>query len=419
MIVNSQTFLQQFETTETFNPEIHAQVTAICERVRREGDLALHDYNQQFDGIKVEALEVPQADIAVAYHNIDEDLRHALEHSFRRIRDYQTQIKYENQYATPELYEVYHPIERVGIYVPGGKASYPSTVLMTATLAKVAGVKNISVVTPPQQNGVAPSVLAACHIAGVDHVYQVGGAQSIAALAYGTETIPKVDKIVGPGNQYVAYAKKALYGEVGIDQIAGPSEIALIIDDTCNLEAVVYDVFAQAEHDEMARTFVISTDLALLESLESRIQQTLNGAPRHDILKVSLKDNHYLIHATDFEDSCHVMNTIAPEHASIQTVQPEAYLPHIHYVGSLFLGGYAPEAIGDYIAGPSHVLPTQRTARFQHGLSVNDFLTKHTVIHLSEATYEKTYRDAARIAQDEQLYHHQQSLEIRQRGDDA
>lgn len=171
-------------------------------------DLALHDYNQQFDGIKVEALEVPQADIAAAYHNIDEDLRHALEHSFRRIRDYQTQIKYENQYATPELYEVYHPIERVGIYVPGGKASYPSTVLMTATLAKVAGVKNISVVTPPQQNGVAPSVLAACHIAGVDHVYQVGGAQSIAALAYGTETIPKVDKIVGPGNQYVAYAKK-------------------------------------------------------------------------------------------------------------------------------------------------------------------------------------------------------------------
>lgn len=239
------------------------------------------------------------------------------------------------------------------------------------------------------------------------------------ALAYGTETIPKVDKIVGPGNQYVAYAKKALYGEVGIDQIAGPSEIALIIDDTCNLEAVVYDVFAQAEHDEMARTFVISTDLALLESLESRIQQTLNGAPRHDILKVSLKDNHYLIHATDFEDSCHVMNTIAPEHASIQTAQPENYLPHIHYVGSLFLGGYAPEAIGDYIAGPSHVLPTQRTARFQHGLSVNDFLTKHTVIHLSEATYEKTYRDAARIAQDEQLYHHQKSLEIRQRGDNA
>ncbi|HDG4512186.1 TPA: histidinol dehydrogenase, partial [Staphylococcus pseudintermedius] len=303
--------------------------------------------------------------------------------------------------------------------VPGGKASYPSTVLMTATLAKVAGVKNISAVTPPQQNGVAPSVLAACHIAGVDHVYQVGGAQSIAALAYGTETIPKVDKIVGPGNQYVAYAKKALYGEVGIDQIAGPSEIALIIDDTCNLEAVVYDVFAQAEHDEMARTFVISTDLALLESLESRIQQTLNGAPRHDILKVSLKDNHYLIHATDFEDSCHVMNTIAPEHASIQTAQPENYLPHIHYVGSLFLGGYAPEAIGDYIAGPSHVLPTQRTARFQHGLSINDFLTKHTVIHLSEATYEKTYRDAARIAQDEQLYHHQKSLEIRQRGDNA
>ncbi|MEJ7542325.1 histidinol dehydrogenase [Staphylococcus intermedius] len=419
MIVNSQTFLQQFETTETFNPEIHAQVTAICDRVQREGDRALLDYNEQFDGVTVETLEVPQADIEAAYYHIDEDLRHALEHSFQRIRDYQTQIKYENQYATPELYEVYHPIERVGIYVPGGKASYPSTVLMTATLAKVAGVKNISVVTPPQPNGIASSVLAACHIVGVDHVYQVGGAQSIAALAYGTETIPKVDKIVGPGNQYVAYAKKALYGEVGIDQIAGPSEIALIIDDTCDLDAIVYDVFAQAEHDEMARTFVISTDLALLESLETRIQEFLKDAPRYDILKVSLTEHHYLIHATDFEDSCRVMNTIAPEHASIQTAQPEDYLPHIYYVGSLFLGGYAPEAIGDYIAGPSHVLPTQRTARFQHGLSVNDFLTKHTVIHLSQSTYEKTYRDAARIAQDEQLYHHQKSLEIRQRGDDV
>ncbi|ARJ50676.1 histidinol dehydrogenase [Staphylococcus lutrae] len=417
MIINSQTFLNTFQTTEAFQPEIHDQVTAICHHVKRMGDAALYDYNEKFDGVKVNTLEVPKADIKAAYDAIDDTLRTALEHSFQRIRDYQTQIKYKNQYVSSELYEVYHPLERVGIYVPGGKASYPSTVLMTATLAKVAGVRHISVVTPPQADGIAPSVLAACHITGVDHVYQVGGAQSIAALAYGTETIPKVDKIVGPGNQYVAYAKKCLYGEVGIDQIAGPSEIALIIDETCDLDAIVYDVFAQAEHDELARTFVISTDLALLQQLEQRIQQALPHAARRDILSASLEHYHYLIHTTHFDDSCRVMNAIAPEHASIQTAQPEAYLPHIHYVGSLFLGGYAPEAIGDYIAGPSHVLPTQRTARFQHGLSVNDFLTKHTVIHLSQATYQQTYQDAACIACDEQLYNHQKSLEIRQRGD--
>lgn len=416
MIINSQTFLEQFQTTEAFQPEVHEQVTTICARVKQLGDAALYEYNEQFDGVSVDALEVPQDDIEAAYHAIDPNLRQALEHSYQRIRDYQTQIKYTNQYVSSELYEVYHPLASVGVYVPGGKASYPSTVLMTATLAKVAGVQQISVVTPPQPDGIATSVLAACHIVGVDHVYQVGGAQSIAALAYGTETIPKVDKIVGPGNQYVAYAKKILYGDVGIDQIAGPSEIALIIDQTCDLDAIVYDVFAQAEHDELARTYVISDDLALLEQLEQRIQQHLQNAERNEILMASLSQHHYLIHTTGFEDSSRVMNEIAPEHASIQTAQPEDYLPHIHYVGSLFLGGYAPEAIGDYIAGPSHVLPTQRTARFQHGLSVNDFLTKHTVIHLSPSTYAQTYQDAARIAQDEQLYNHQKSLEIRQRG---
>ena len=417
MIYNTEQFFAQYQATAQLDTQLHDQIATICETVKQQGDEALFHYNQQFDRVNVTTLEVPQAELQQAYDRLDSQLRQALELSYDRIRTYQESIRYQNQSSDQEMYEVYHPIERVGVYVPGGKASYPSTVLMTATLAKVAGVKEIVVVTPPQAEGVAQSVLAACHIVGVDHVYQVGGAQSIAALAYGTETIPKVDKIVGPGNQYVAYAKKLVYGEVGIDQIAGPSEIALIIDHTCDIEAVAYDVLAQAEHDELARTYVISTDLTLLEQLEVRLAELAQTSERQSIVSASLRDHHYAIHAENFEACCQLMNEIAPEHASIQTAQPEQFVPHIHYVGSLFLGGYAPEAIGDYIAGPSHVLPTNRTARFQHGLSVNDFLTKHTVIQLSKTTYAKTYHEAAIIAEDEQLYNHQQSLLVRMRGE--
>ncbi|MBI5974421.1 histidinol dehydrogenase [Staphylococcus canis] len=413
---NTQTFLQTYQSTAPLDFSLHDSVSAICERVKEEGDRALQAYNVQFDGVETTQLEVPQDAIQTAYETLDPELKQALEQSYTRIKTYQERIRYKNGNDSEEMYEVYHPIHSVGIYVPGGKASYPSTVLMTATLAKVAGVKNITVVTPPQEHGIAQSVLAACYITGVNRVYQVGGAQSIAALAFGTESIPKVDKIVGPGNQYVAYAKKLLYGTVGIDQIAGPSEIALIIDDSCDLDAVAYDVLAQAEHDELARTFVISTDKALLTDLEERIASFAKQTERQAILQESLKHHHYLIHTQSFEESCDVMNEIAPEHASIQTRDPKAYIPYIHYVGSLFLGNYAPEAMGDYIAGPSHVLPTNRTARFQHGLSVNDFLTKHTVIHLSPETYAKTYQNAARIAQDEALFNHQQSLLIRKGG---
>ncbi|MGI3316505.1 histidinol dehydrogenase [Staphylococcus chromogenes] len=413
MIRNGQSFLQQLKTTTSFNAHIHDAVATICERVKCEGDVALQDYTAQFDGIVPTHWHVPNTDLQHAYETLDADLRKALELSHERITRYQTSIRYQDGDATSEIYEVYRPLNRVGIYVPGGKASYPSTVLMTATLAKVAGVNDIIVVTPPQKEGIAKSVLAACYIAGVTQVFQVGGAQSIAALAYGTETIPKVDKIVGPGNQYVAYAKKYVYGDVGIDQIAGPSEIALIIDETCHLKDVTYDVLAQAEHDEMARTFVISEDEELLKRLAQNIQSIASQTERSAIIQESLAHHHYLIHTANFEESCAVMNAIAPEHASIQTASPERYVPHISYVGTLFLGRYAPEAIGDYIAGPSHVLPTNGTARFQHGLSVNDFLTKHTVIQLTEKTYQQTAKAAMRIAQEEALYNHQHSLTIR------
>ncbi|MCS5431897.1 histidinol dehydrogenase, partial [Staphylococcus aureus] len=326
-------------------------------------------------------------DLFTAYQRIDSSIREALEQSHDRIKAYQMSIKQEHQQDNSECYELYHPLERVGVYVPGGKASYPSTVLMTVTLAKVAGVKNIVVVTPPQIEGIPDIVLAACYIAGVDQVYQVGGAQSIAALAYGTETIPKVDKIVGPGNQYVAYAKKYLYGQVGIDQIAGPSEIALIIDRSADINAITYDVFAQAEHDELARTFVISEDKDLLQQLENNIQKTLRQIKRQPIVEASLKHNHVLISVENFTEACDLMNQIAPEHASIQTQCPHDYINHVKYVGALFLGHYSPEVIGDYVAGPSHVLPTNQTARFTNGLSVNDFLTRHSVIDLSQQTF--------------------------------
>ncbi|SUM67658.1 histidinol dehydrogenase [Staphylococcus saccharolyticus] len=342
--------------------------------------------------MKTEQLEIDQNKIKQAYDNLDDKTRSALEHSYNRIRAYQEQIKI--QYVSNhqgECYEIHHPIERVGIYVPGGKASYSSTVLMIATLAQVAGVKEITVVTPPQTNGICQEVLAACHITGVNHVYQMGGAQSIAALAYGTESISKVDKIVGPRNQFV-------YGQVCIDQIAGPTEIALIIDETADLEAITYDVFAQAEHDEMACTYVISEHEQILKRLEIMIQDQLQYVERQDIVSTSIAKHHYLILVEDIEEACLVMNTIAPEHASIQTKLPEVYVDKVKYVGALFLRYYSPEVIGGYVAGPSHVLPTNQTARFTNGLSVNDFMTRHSVIHLSQQTFNEVAQSAEHIA---------------------
>lgn len=413
MIINKATFLENYLNQSALNEALYPLVKDICDNVKLQGDQALKAYNQQLDHVETSELEIPYETLEAAYSRIDDALRDALQQSHSRIKAYQTSIKSTEQQGSNECYELYHPLERVGVYVPGGKASYPSTVLMTVTLAKVAGVKNIFVVTPPQTQGLPDIVLAACYIAGVDRVFQVGGAQSIAALAYGTETIPKVDKIVGPGNQYVAYAKKYLFGQVGIDQIAGPSEIALIIDETADLDAVTYDVFAQAEHDELARTFVISENKDLLQQLKQRIQQTLSQIERQPIVQASLANNHFLISVDNFNEACDLMNQIAPEHASIQTASPRDYLNHVRYVGALFLGHYSPEVIGDYVAGPSHVLPTNQTARFTNGLSVNDFLTRHSVIDLSESTFEKIEGSARKLAHIEQLYNHEQSIEIR------
>ncbi|MRW57544.1 histidinol dehydrogenase [Staphylococcus aureus] len=416
IVLNAQQFLNQFSLEAPLDESLYPIIRDICQEVKVHGDKALKMYNLTFDHTKTDHLEISHEQIKAAFDTLDEKTKQALQQSYERIKAYQESIKQTNQQLekSVECYEIYHPLESVGIYVPGGKASYPSTVLMTATLAQVAGVENIVVVTPPQPNGVSQEVLAACYITQVNQVFQVGGAQSIAALTYGTETIPKVDKIVGPGNQFVAYAKKYLFGQVGIDQIAGPTEIALIIDDTADLDAIVYDVFAQAEHDELARTYVISEDAQVLKDLESRIAKALPNVDRYDIVSKSIANQHYLIHASNFDEACYVMNTIAPEHASIQTVNPQPYIEKVKYVGALFIGHYSPEVIGDYVAGPSHVLPTNRTARFTNGLSVNDFLTRNTVIHLSKDTFDQIADSAQHIAHVEALYNHQQSILIRQ-----
>ncbi|MBW0765808.1 histidinol dehydrogenase [Mammaliicoccus fleurettii] len=405
-------FIKQFEQDRIADERNTESVKNIIEDVKTNKDQAIFKYNKKFDNVDLEQIEVPQHEIKNSINLISHELKSALETSHKYIKAFQQKIKHENV-TTGQTYQLYHPIEKVGIYVPGGKASYPSTVLMTATLAKVANVKEIIVVTPPQKDGIDPAILAACHITGVNRVFQVGGAQSIAALAYGTESIPKVDKIVGPGNQFVSLSKQLLYGVVGIDQIAGPSEIALIADEHSNVDYIIQDILAQAEHDEQARTFLLSTDQSFLSKVNQKLQQAIDQAPRKNIIEKSIKNFHYPILTTDINETIEVVNYIAPEHLSIQTTEPDLYIGKIKYVGAMFLGQYSPEAIGDYAAGPSHVLPTDQTARFSNGLTVNDFLTSHSVIHLDEHAYQEIAPSAIALAEEEGLYQHKQSLEVR------
>ncbi|WP_323704357.1 histidinol dehydrogenase [Mammaliicoccus sp. Dog046] len=405
-------FFTQFNKDTKSDEQNTEIVKNIIQNVKENKDEALFKYNQQFDKVDLTQLEVPQQEIRNSINLISDELKEALLKSHEQIKSFQQKIKHENV-TTGQTYQLYHPIEKVGIYVPGGKASYPSTVLMTATLAKVANVKEIIVVTPPQSEGIDPAILAACHITGVDRVFQVGGAQSIAALAYGTESIPKVDKIVGPGNQFVSLSKQLLYGVVGIDQIAGPSEIALIADEHSNVDYIIQDLLAQAEHDEQARTFLVSTDKSFLTKVNEQLPEAIAQSPRKEIIAESIKNFHYSILTQDVNETIEVMNEIAPEHLSIQTTDPSAYIGKIKYVGAMFLGQYSPEAIGDYSAGPSHVLPTDQTARFSNGLTVNDFLTSHSVIHLDEQAYRSIAPSAISLANEEGLYQHKQSLEVR------
>ena len=408
--MNAQEFLTLFQKKEVAQSfDYYDDVVAILKEVRENKDEALKTYSQQFDQQTLTSLKVPVEKLKASYDALEPQVKASLETIKARIEAYETAIKYQDK-SLGEFRYVYRPLEKVGVYVPGGTALYPSSVLMTVVPALVAGVSEIHVVTPTfSDNNITFATLYLC---GVENVYTVGGAQAIAALAYGTETIPKVDKIVGPGNAYVALAKRLVFGQVGIDMIAGPSEILLYIDETADLDAVVTDVFAQAEHDANARTFVLTESEHLLQQLEEKIQDQLAKQVRADIISLSLKNNHYGI--VDKRDNLiAVLNQIAAEHVSIQHQDSAAIIAAINYAGAVFEGHYSPEAIGDYAAGPSHVLPTNRTARFSHGLNVNDFLTSHAVISLTETTYQTIVGAAETIAAKEGLDAHYQSLAIR------
>ena len=405
-------FRKIYDSTNTTDWSKLEQVMAIIQTVKEKQDAALFGYSEKFDSVSLDRLEIETGDLEKAFQSIDDDLRAALEMSHKNIWDYQQSIKLKDSPAA-ELYQKVHPLNRVGVYVPGGTAPLVSTVLMTAVLAKVAGVKEIIVTTPPQKEGVSQAILAACHIAQVDRVFQVGGAQAIAALAYGTETIPRVDKIAGPGNQYVALAKKMVYGDVGIDSIAGPSEIVVVVDDSTRADYVAYDLLAQAEHDVMARTFLISEHEEKLDEIKEKVAELKDTQPRSQIIEASLRDHHYPVLTASKEETIECVNLIAGEHVSIQTRDAQSYVDLITTAGALFVGDYSPEAIGDYIAGPSHVLPTGGTARFSNGLTVNDFLRTNSVIALNKQAFEKMAPGGMRLAREESLKAHHDSLASR------
>ena len=408
----TKTFKEVYKTKNTIDFSKTQAVMEIIQTVQEKGDAALFEYAKRFDGADITELEVPQSVIKEAYDRLDAVLRAALEEARDNITVYQESIKWQQSQAG-ELYQKIHPLNKVGIYVPGGKASYPSTVLMTAVLANVAGVKETIVVTPPQKTAINQATLAACYICGVTHVYQVGGAQAVAALAYGTETIPRVDKIVGPGNQYVALAKKLVYGDVGIDSIAGPSEIVVVVDETANNEWVAIDLLAQAEHDELARTFLVCDNEEKLAAIEAELLVQKAKQSRIEVIEESLKHNHFPILTSGKEENIEVVNLIAGEHVSIQTKDAEDYIDAIETAGAIFIGEYSPEAIGDYVAGPSHVLPTGGNARFANGLSVNDFLRPNSVLNLKKETFQKMAPAGMLIATEESLQAHHDSLAVR------
>lgn len=407
--MNAEAFKQNFTADDSTDKESLDNVLSIIEDVKQNKDSALKKYTAQFDGQQVEDFKVPAEKLKSSFDNLSTEEKNALLLIKERIADYQQSIKYKD-FEDGEFSYVYHPLERVGIYIPGGTALYPSSVLMTAVPAAAAGVENIVAVTPTfTEDNIT---FAALYLAGVSEVYTVGGAQAIAALAYGTESIKKVDKIVGPGNKYVALAKKQVFGDVGIDMIAGPSEILLYVDEAADYTAVAYDIFAQAEHDVNARTFLLAETVDVIDDIQLEVERLIDAQERADVIRESLKNNHYQL--TDERDALiDAVNFIAPEHVSIQHRDEQDISRQIRYAGAVFIGKYSPEAIGDYAAGPSHVLPTNQTGRFSHGLNVNDFLTSHAVINLTKETYNNISEAAKTVAEKEGLGAHYESLNIR------
>ena len=402
------------------NPEINATVSEILANVRKRGDEAVLEYTCHFDHLdaaSISQLELSKEELLRALHGLPTMQREALEQAAKRIRDFhEQQIAQSWSYTEPDgtlLGQKITPMDRVGLYVPGGKASYPSTVLMNAIPAKVAGVDELIMVVPTPKNKKNDLVLAAAMIGEVDRVFTIGGAQAIGALAYGTNTIPKVDKLVGPGNAYVAAAKRHVFGVVGIDMVAGPSEILIICDGMTNPDWITMDLFSQAEHDELAQAILLSPDVEFLRSVEEKIATHLDKMPRKNIISSSLVNRGALIQVRDLDEACDIANHIAPEHLELSVDQPEKWVDKIRHAGSIFLGRYSSEALGDYCAGPNHVLPTSRTARFSSSLGVYDFQKRSNLIQVSKQGAAKLGEIASILANGEGLQAHAMSAEYR------
>lgn len=395
-------------------------VNEIIENVRLKGDSAVFSYTKQFDGADIdsETVRVTRAEIDEAYGLIDDKLIEVMKKSLSNIRIYHEKQKQYSWFdSRPDgvmLGQKVTPRARVGVYVPGGKAAYPSSVLMNVLPAKVAGVKKIVMATPCSREGkVNPATLAAADLAGVDEIYKAGGAQAIAALAFGTDSIPKVDKIVGPGNIYVALAKKAVFGYVSIDSIAGPSEILVLADETANPRYVAADLLSQAEHDELASAILITDSETLAQQVSTEIDRFTARLSRKDIIEKSLENYGYILVAANMEDAIGAANEIASEHLEILTANPFETMMKIENAGAIFLGEYASEPLGDYFAGPNHVLPTNGTAKFFSPLGVDDFVKRSSVIYYSREALKPVYQDIVTFAQAEHLTAHANSIQVR------
>jgi len=416
-------FARRLHWSADTDAAIEQRVADILADVQKRGDAAVLDYTQRFDGVQasdVSALEITQAELQTALDSLPAVQREALQAAAARVRKYHEAQKkasgeswsYRDEDGTL-LGQKVTPLDRVGIYVPGGKAAYPSSVLMNAIPAHVAGVQDIVMVVPTPQGVRNPLVLAAACVAGVSRAFTVGGAQAVAALAYGTATIPKVDKITGPGNAYVASAKKRVFGTVGIDMIAGPSEILVLADGSTPAEWVAMDLFSQAEHDELAQSILLCPDAAYIDAVQAAIERLLPDMPRREIIAKSLNDRGALILTRDMEEACAISNRIAPEHLEVSSRDPHRWEPLLRHAGAIFLGAYTSESLGDYCAGPNHVLPTSGTARFSSPLGVYDFQKRSSLIEVSEAGAQPLGRIAAELAYGEGLQAHARAAEMR------
>ncbi len=410
--------LLAFETAQDDN--IDEVVACILKDVKKRGDAAVMEYTNRFDKTNANSiaeLEIPQSELVAALNGLPTEQREALKAAADRVRSYhEKQLMASWQYTEADgtiLGQQVTSLDRVGLYVPGGKAAYPSSVLMNAIPAKVAGVKELIMVVPTPNGEKNQLVLAAAAIAGVDRVFCIGGAQGVGAMAYGTETVPQVDKIVGPGNAYVAAAKRRVFGVVGIDMVAGPSEILVICDGKTNPDWVAMDLFSQAEHDELAQAILLSPDAAFLDQVHASIQKLVTTMPRQDIIKTSLTDRGALIHVRDLDEAAEISNYIAPEHLELSMDDPLAFSKKIKHAGAIFMGRDTCEALGDYCAGPNHVLPTSRTARFSSPLGVYDFQKRSSLIFVSSEGAQTLGKVAATLAYGEGLQAHAQSAEFR------